>query len=68
MIPPVSWTERERERENLRCKMISLQKDLYNDTTRFVEVYELEMVIGMQNEILIGIKKLLFYVSFQIFK
>jgi hypothetical protein len=28
----------------------------------------LEMVIGMQNEILIGIKKLLFYISFQIFK
>ena len=48
--------------------MISLQKDLYNDTTRLVEVFELEMVIGMQNEILIGIKKLLFYVSFQIFK
>jgi len=28
----------------------------------------LEMVIGMQNEILIGIKKLPFYLSFQIFK
>jgi len=28
----------------------------------------LGMVIGMQNEILIGIKKLPFYVSFQIFK
>jgi len=28
----------------------------------------LEMVIGMQNEMLIGIKKLPFYVSFQNFK
>jgi len=33
-----------------------------------VEKMRLEMVIGMQNEILIGIKKLLFCVSFQIFK
>jgi len=35
---------------------------------RSVEDERLGMVIGMQNEIGIGIKKLTLYVSFQIFK
>jgi len=40
-------------------------KELHGCTARSVEEKDIETVNGMKNEILIGIMKLLFYVSFR---